>query len=51
MGLLKAKKTIRKDKIQVVRDAMESVNKSVYSVSQRMRREAAQQQTRHNGNI
>ena len=42
MGLLKAKKTIKKDKIQVIRDAMESVNKSVYSISQRMHQEAAQ---------
>ncbi|MBU7046906.1 MAG: molecular chaperone DnaK [Theionarchaea archaeon] len=51
MGLLKTKKTIRKDKIQVVRDAMESVNKSVYSVSHRMHQEAVQWQNLHNGNI
>ena len=42
IGLLKAKKTIKKDKIQVIRDAMESVNRSVYSISQRMHQEAAQ---------
>ena len=42
IGLLKAKKTIKKDKIQIIRDAMESVNRSVYSISQRMHQEAAQ---------
>jgi molecular chaperone DnaK len=41
MGLLKKKKTIRKDKIQAVRDAMESINMSIYSINERMHQEAA----------
>jgi molecular chaperone DnaK len=49
--LLRAEKITKKDKTQVVKDAMESVNRSVCLISQRMRQEAAEQQTPHNENI
>lgn len=49
IGLSRGKEVKRKDKIQCVKDAMDSVNELIYSISQRIRQEAPQQH--NNGNF
>ena len=49
IGLSRGKEVTRKDKIQCVKDAMDSVNELIYSISQRIRQEASQQH--NNGNF